>query len=129
MRRFLLLLLGVVLLSSQLLAQSRVITGRVTDANGAPIIGASVQVKGTKTGTVTNGDGTFSINVPANSKALTVSAVGQAAQEITIGSQNNLSVTLQAGAQQNLQEVVVVGYGTQRKRDVTGYVGTGKSSE
>jgi TonB-linked SusC/RagA family outer membrane protein len=120
MRRFLLLLLGVLLLSLQLLAQTRTITGKVTDASGVPIAGASVQVKGARTGTVTREDGTFSIAVPENSRTLTISAVGQAAQDVAIGNQTNLNVRLQAGNQQNLQEVVVVGYTTTTKQAFTG---------
>src|SRR6476469_7909845 len=122
MRKILMLLLGTLLLSLQLLAQNRTITGNVTDANGVAISGASIKVKGTSQGTVTGTDGSFSLSVPTNARTLVVSAVGQTAQEISIGNQSNLNVTLQAGAQQNLQEVVVVGYGTQRRKDVTGAV-------
>lgn len=122
MRKFLLLMLGSLLLCLQLLAQNRTVTGRVTDANGNPVSGASVQVQNTRIGTVTKDDGTFSIGVPANRRTLVVSAVGQATQEVTIDNQTNLAVTLQAGNQQNLQEVVVVGYGTQRRRETTGNV-------
>lgn len=129
MRKIFTLLLGTLLLSLQLLAQNRTITGRVTDANGAAIAGASVQVKGTKTGTVTATDGTYSLSVPANSRTLLISAVGQTEQEVSIGSQTSISVSLQAGKQQNLQEVVVVGYGTQRRRDVTGSVGTVRAAD
>jgi TonB-linked SusC/RagA family outer membrane protein len=121
MRKFLTLLLGVLLFSVQLLAQTRTVTGRVTDANGAPISGASVIIRGTTTGTVTSGDGTYSINVPANSR-LIFSAIGQTTQEMAVGSQSTINITLQAGAQQNMQEVVVVGYGTQRRQDLTGSV-------
>ncbi|MDQ3276931.1 MAG: SusC/RagA family TonB-linked outer membrane protein [Bacteroidota bacterium] len=121
MRKFLTLLLGVLLFSVQLLAQNRTVTGKVTDASGAPISGASVIIRGTTTGTVTGNDGSFSISVPANSR-LIISAVGQTTQELAVGSQTNLNVTLQAGAQQAMQEVVVVGYGTQRRQDLTGSV-------
>ncbi|RYZ62084.1 MAG: SusC/RagA family TonB-linked outer membrane protein, partial [Chitinophagaceae bacterium] len=93
---------------------------RVTDAAGNPIAGASVQVKGTSTGTVTTQDGTYSIAVPGTARTLTISAVGQATQEVNIGDQTTVSVTLQAGAQQNLQEVVVVGYSTTTRQAFTG---------
>jgi hypothetical protein len=76
MRRFLMLMLGMLLFCSQLLAQTRTVTGRVTDANGAPIAGASVLVHNTNVGTVTREDGTFSITVPANARVLHISAVG-----------------------------------------------------
>lgn len=122
MRKFLTLLLGVLLCSVQLLAQTRTVTGKVTDANGVPISGASVIIRGTTTGTVTGNDGSFSINVPANSR-LIISAIGQTTQEIAVGSnQSSVNVTLQTGAQQSMQEVVVVGYGTQRRQDLTGSV-------
>jgi len=98
----------------------RTITGRVTDANGNPVAGASVQIQNTKLGTVTKDDGSFSLNVPADGRTLVISAVGMAAQDVAIGSRTNLSVSLQANAGSNLQEVVVVGYGTQQKRAFTG---------
>lgn len=99
----------------------RTVTGRVTDASGAPIPNASVMVQNTKVGTVTKDDGSFSLTVPANGRVLVISAVGQAAQEITIGSQSNISVTLQAGSQQNLQEVVVTSMGIRRSEKALGY--------
>ncbi len=117
------------LLSLQLLAQSRTITGRVSDANGAPIVGASVQVKGTNVGTITRDDGTFTIAVPANGRTLTISAVGQNTQELAIGSQNAYTVTMQAGSQQNMQEVVVVGYASVNRRALTGSVSKVQATE
>ncbi len=114
------LMLGMLLFSLQLLAQNRTVTGRVTDANGVPVPGASIQVKGTSVGVVTKDDGTFAISVPANGRTLTVSAVGQATQELTIGSQNTINVTLQAGNQQSMQEVVVVGYTATTRQAFTG---------
>jgi TonB-dependent starch-binding outer membrane protein SusC len=121
MRKFLFLSCMLMLASLFSWAQ-RSITGRVIDANGNPIAGASIQVKSTSVGTVTKEDGTFSITVPANNRILTISAVGQTQQEITLGSQSAYSITLQTGNQQNLQEVVVVGYGTQRRTEITGNV-------
>jgi TonB-linked SusC/RagA family outer membrane protein len=118
------LMLGVLLLSLQLLAQTRTVTGRVTDANGAPLTGATVQIKNSRTGTVTKEDGTFSINVPANARTLVISAVGQAAQEVTIGNQTTLTVTLQAGSQQNMQEVIVTGYSRERRSQFAGSAST-----
>lgn len=117
MRRVLMLMLGMLLFGTQLLAQNRTISGRVTDASGAPVPNASVQVKGTTVGTVTTSDGTFSLSVPGTARTLVISSVGQTTQEITITNQSSYTVQLQAGAQQNLQEVVVVGYGTQQQRN------------
>lgn len=128
MRKFLATTLTMLLLSLQLLAQNRTVTGRVTDASGAPVAGASVQVKGTNVGTVTTNDGTYTINVPANGRALVVSGADVATQEITIGNQSSINVSLQA-ANRSLQEVVVVGYGTQRRGSVTGSQVSIKASE
>ncbi|NTS39665.1 SusC/RagA family TonB-linked outer membrane protein [Flavisolibacter sp. BT320] len=120
MRRILTLMLSMLLLSVQLLAQNRTISGKVTDAAGNPIAGASVQVKGTSTGTVTKDDGTFSIAVPNTARILTISAVGQATQELSLGEETNVTVSLQAGTQQAMQEVVVVGYSTTTRQAFTG---------
>lgn len=118
------LLTGLLLLANFLYAQNRTVTGRVTNATGSPVEGASVQVQNTQAGTVTREDGSFSLALPANARTLVISAIGMATQEITIGSQSNFAVTLRAGTEQNMQEVVVVGYGTQRRRTLTGAVST-----
>jgi TonB-dependent starch-binding outer membrane protein SusC len=105
-----------------LLAQNREITGRVTDSkDGAPVAGASVQPKGSNQGVSTGADGNFSISVAPNVTALVVSSVGYAEQEVNISGRNSVEISLVAtGA--DLSEVVVVGYGTVRKRDLTGAV-------
>ena len=97
------------------------ITGKVTSADGAGLPGASVLVKGTSTGVPTDIDGNYSIKVPSRQSILVFSMIGMTAQEIVVGSQTNLNITLQDDAR-SLNEVVVVGYGTQRKLDVTGSV-------
>lgn len=119
MRKFLMLMLGVLLLSSQLLAQNRTITGKLTDENGQPLVNASVTVKGTKAGTTTNARGEFSLNVPADGRTLVISSVGYQAKEIAVGSSNTITVSLSSESQ-NLAEVVVTGYGTQAKKSFTG---------
>lgn len=119
-------LFSILLLAGFASLAQRTITGRVTDVAGAPVSGASVQVQNTRVGTFTKDDGTFSITVPANGRRLLVTAVGMTAQEVTVGTENNLSVSMQAGSQQSLQEVVVVGYGTQRRREITGSLSTVK---
>lgn len=124
MRKVLLLMLGMLLLQLQLLAQGRVVTGKVTDANGNPIAGASVQVKNSSVGAVTNDDGSFSVNVPANGTTLVVSGVGKASQEIAIGNQSNITVSLQDTSNVSMPEVVVVGYGTQRRTSTAGSIST-----
>ncbi len=107
---------------SQTLAQnSRTVSGKVTDENGAPIPNASVIVKGTTTGTTTANDGTFSLKVPENSKTLIISSVNFMSVEVSISKTSTVSVSLQSSSA-NLEEVVVIGYGTQKKKEVTGSV-------
>lgn len=101
-------------------AADNTVTGTVLDASGNPVIGASVYVKGTTNGTITDQDGKFSIKVPANS-IIMISSIGYLTQEINIGTRNNINVTLRDD-QELLNEVVVVGYSTQRKVDLTGSV-------
>ena len=104
------------------LAQSKTITGRVTSAEepeGVP--GASVVVKGTTQGTITNLDGTYSISVPENATTLVFSFVGYLTKEMSIGSGSVINVTMDPDVKV-LSEVVVVGYGTQERREITGSV-------
>ena len=104
--------------STVAMAQGRV-TGTVVDAAGEPVIGASVMVKGTSTGSVTDFDGKFSIqNVPSGA-SLVISYVGYATQTVSTAGKSSINVTLQED-KQLLDEVVVVGYGVQKKSDVTG---------
>lgn len=98
----------------------RVITGTVVDEKGEALIGAAVLVKGTSTGTVSDINGGYSVNVPANGKILVFSYTGYNTLELEIGASNILDAKLQAGI--SLDEVVVVGYGAQAKRDVTGSI-------
>jgi TonB-dependent starch-binding outer membrane protein SusC len=95
------------------------ITGRVTNEAGDPIVGASVVVKGTTTGTTTDNGGNFSI-VAASGSTLVVSSVNFAEQEVRVGNSSTVSVKLLTSAEADLGEVVVIGYGTARKKDVTG---------
>ncbi|MDR3261757.1 MAG: SusC/RagA family TonB-linked outer membrane protein, partial [Tannerella sp.] len=98
----------------------RRVTGTVIDENGEPVIGANVVEKGTTNGTVTDVDGKFSVSV-SEKAVLQVSYIGYIGQEITVGNQTGLSITLKEDFQ-NLEEVVVVGYGVVKKRDLTGSV-------
>ena len=119
MRRFS-LLLGVVLLCVQLLAQQRTITGRVTDEKGEPVANASVTVKGTSIGTTTKSDGTYSIGAPAGAKALVISSIGLATEEIVIGGRNAIIISLKA-SDKTLEEVVVsTGYTREKKSQFAG---------
>lgn len=106
--------------SMPVLAQEKTIRGRVTNSAGAPISGASVQIKGTTTGTTTNNNGEYLISAPKGA-VLVISNIGFADQEITVADQVQINAQLTTAAK-DIAEVVVVGYGTQRKRDVTGSV-------
>lgn len=98
------------------------VTGKVTaGSDGSALPGASVLIKGTTTGVPTDIDGNYTIQVPTQESVLVFSMIGMTAQEIPVGTQTVLNVALQEDAK-SLNEVVVVGYGTQRKLDVTGSV-------
>lgn len=112
-------MLGMLLISAQLLAQNRTITGKVTDEKGNGIPNASVVVKGTTVGTSTDNTGSFSLSVPQSAKALLVSSVGMADKEISLTSGNSYSISLSASTT-NMQEVVVVGYTSTTKEAFTG---------
>ena len=99
-------------------AQKHKVTGVVQDASGEPLIGVTVAVNGSSTGTVTDIDGNFSLDVPSNA-TLTFSYVGYLSQKTVVGNQSSLNIVLEEDRQQ-IDEVVVVGYGVQRKSDVTG---------
>ncbi len=104
------------------------VTGTVKDANGEPMIGVSVVVDGTSIGGVTDINGNFTIQkVPANA-VLKVSYVGYKEQKVSVGSKNSVSITMQEDAM-GLDEVVVIGYGVVKKRDLTGSVASVKSED
>ena len=104
------------------------VSGKVTDTTGAPLPGVSIVIKGTSTGTITDANGNYSLsNVPSNA-TLQYSFVGMKMQEIAVGSNLTINVTL-AEESIGIEEVVAIGYGTQRKSDVTSSVSTVKSSE
>lgn len=126
-KRLLPALLVTLLLALQTFAQQRTITGRVTDNTGAPVAGATVTVKGTNIATSTGSDGTYRLNVPESAGTLVISAVGYGNVESAITG-STVDVGL-ATSQSNLNEVVVVGYGTARKRDLTGSVASVKSKD
>ena len=123
MRRFLLFLLGFVLLSTQVMAQNRTVSGRITDAQGNGIANATVAVAGSNTATVTASDGSFSLTLPANAKTIVVSSIGYRANEINLGTGTTYNVSLSSD-NQNMDEVVVVAYGAQKRESITGSVAT-----
>ena len=110
------------LLSSSMLAQNIKVHGVVKDGTGESVIGATVVQKGTGNGAITDFDGNFSLSVPSDA-ILTISYIGFATQDIHVNGQNNLSVVLHDNSQ-TLTEVVVIGYGTMRKSDLTGAIGS-----
>lgn len=97
------------------------ITGKVSDASGNPLAGASITIKGTSKGVTTNANGEYSISAPEKG-TLVISSVGFKTQEIVIGDQTTVDVYLEPSSTQQLNEVVVIGYGTASKRDLTGSI-------
>ncbi len=129
MRKHLCLLAGFLLSAQFLLAQNKTVIGKVTDSkDGVPIAGATIAVKGSRIGTVSGQDGTFSLSVPGSATTLTISVVGFETQDVAI-SGSSVQVSLKAGQSRNLDEVIVVGYGTKIKRDLTGNIARIKGAE
>lgn len=118
--RFSLVLLIVFIAVTSIKAQVKTVTGIIKDASGETIIGASVTVKGTKIATITDIDGKYKINIPPSGKTLVASYIGMETQEIVIKT-GLINITLYP-VDKSLDEVVVIGYGTQKKRDLTGSV-------
>jgi TonB-linked SusC/RagA family outer membrane protein len=110
----------IVIVPRNLLQQLR-ITGLVSDKSGAPLAGVNIVAVGTSVGVISGADGRYSIDVPADAKSLTFSFIGMETQNVEIGTRTSINVTLLESAI-GLEEVVVVGYGTQRKSDITGSV-------
>jgi TonB-linked SusC/RagA family outer membrane protein len=121
----LLLLIGFSLFSGALFAQSQTITGKVVDEKGEPLVGATVKVPGTTIAASANISGYFTLKVPTSTKSITISFIGyvDAVKTITPDTKNIGTVPL-AKNSKDLNEVVVVGYGTLRRQDVTGTVAT-----
>lgn len=116
----LLLVVQLVLLAGHAIAQNITVKGRVLKEDGQPVQKASVLVKGTSSGTTTDDNGDFTIAAPANG-TLVISAVDFVSQDVKINNRTSLSIRLLA-TDKSLEGVVVIGYGTQRRRDVTGSV-------
>jgi TonB-linked SusC/RagA family outer membrane protein len=101
--------------------QQKLLSGIVTDKNGAPLPGVNVSVTGTTLGAITDMEGKYNVTVPQDAKSLTFSFIGMEQQQITIGTQTQINVIMIESAV-GLEEVVVIGYGTQKKVDLTGSV-------
>ncbi|RXF68805.1 SusC/RagA family TonB-linked outer membrane protein [Arcticibacter tournemirensis] len=122
-KRLLTLVMSMVFMIVQVMAQQKTVTGRVTSADdGSPLPGVSVKVRGTSAGASTDVDGRFSIKV-SSGQVLVFSFVGSVPQERTVGKDNVINVRLSSDSK-TLNEVVVVGYGTQKKANLTGSVST-----
>ncbi len=123
-----LLSLFLILLTVMLYAQERTISGQVTNESGTGIPGVSVVVTGTTTGAITDVNGDYSISVPENATQLMFSFIGMVTQVIEIGDQTTISTTMEEDAI-GLDEVVVIGYGTAKKKDLTGAIVNVQSEE
>ncbi|MDZ4792787.1 MAG: TonB-dependent receptor plug domain-containing protein, partial [Bacteroidota bacterium] len=111
-------------------AQDKVVTGKVTDSkDGSPVFGASVQPKGSRSGTSTKTDGTFSLSVGSGVSILLITSIGYEAQEVSIEGKSSVDISFVATFGSNLNEVVVTGYGTSRKRDLTGSITSVKAKD
>jgi TonB-linked SusC/RagA family outer membrane protein len=120
-------LVFVLALSSLGWSQTRMITGTVTDMNGEPLVGATVKIKNTQLGTVTDMDGRFSLEVTPND-VLEITYVGYQGQKISVGSNTSLTIQLSEDIKM-IDELVVVGYGVQKKSDLTGSISTIKPKD
>lgn len=123
----LLLNLLLVLLVQFSWAQENIISGTVTDEKGLPVSGASIVLKGTTTGVITNVKGTFKIKVPSASSILTISSIGYATQDV-VASSSVLKISLQS-ISNVLNDVVVIGYGTVKRKELTGSISTVSSKD
>lgn len=103
------------------------VKGKVTNTDGEPLGGVSIIVKGTADGTTTDEDGNFALSVPAESSVLVISFVGFATQEVVVGKTTQFNIQLAPAGASDLADVVVIGYGTRKKSDLTGAVGTVRS--
>ncbi len=116
------LLIIFIIFSTEAWAQKKTVTGTIVDANNIPIIGANIVEKGTTNGIVTNNEGFYSLNVD-NNATLQISFIGYLAQEISVTGRTTVDITLQEDVQ-SLDEVIIVGYGSLRRANLTGAVST-----
>ncbi|WP_460674910.1 SusC/RagA family TonB-linked outer membrane protein [Larkinella ripae] len=106
----------------------RTLNGKVTDESNSPLPGVSIVLKGTQRGTVSDANGQYKLEVPESGAVLVFSFVGYLSQEVSVGSRASVDISLKAD-DKVLEEIVVIGYGTARKSDLTGAVGTVKEAE
>src|SRR5690348_16030292 len=125
------ILLLIILVSSwlpQLFAQGRSVSGKVTDSNGEAVVGANIVEKGTDNHAITDSRGMFTITISRSNSLLRISCIGFTTREVTAGKTANLQVVLNSD-RTSLGEVVVVGYGTQKKASVVGAISQVKATE
>ena len=128
MRKFVAILLGAILVVTQVAAQNKTIKGRVTEDGKKPLSNASIIVKGTTVAAKTNEEGYYSITIPVNGRVLKFSSLNFEDQEVNIGSKSEINVIL-VNTVSDLQQVIVTGYGTTKKATNTGSIATVKASE
>ncbi len=128
MRYFLAFTVFLFFFSAAAFSQQKTVTGRVTDQESRPLFNATVTVKGTNISTTTNADGQYSITLPVHANTLVFSYVGYQVNEATIQGNNSLSVTMQPQSN-SMNEVVVIGYGVSKRKDVTGAVSSVTASQ
>lgn len=116
-----LLLCGIVI-PSEVMAQSTTVTGKVIGGDGTPVAGVTVQEKGSPTGTATDASGDFSLSVSGTNATLNFSSLGYKAQSMALAGKSNVTIVMQGEAAKELEQVVVIGYGTANKRDLTGSI-------
>jgi TonB-dependent starch-binding outer membrane protein SusC len=120
--RYCALFLFLFIAAGNIMAQKVSVNGIITDAtNGLPLFGVSIGITGTTTGTISDADGKFSIQVPSKEAVLVFTSVGYKPQQIVVGENTQLNIALVLEMTQ-LEQIVVVGYGTQRKKDLTGSI-------
>lgn len=114
--------------SGKVQASRHRVTGRVTDANNEPLIGVSIVIQGNSGGTITDIDGRYTLEEVDADATLVFSYIGYVSQKIVVGNQQTLNVQMKED-NQTLEEVVVIGYGVQKKRDMTGSIASIKSKD
>ena len=128
MRYIILLLLTLTSMQAFQLNESIKITGTITDSKGYPLEGVVVRIKETKTATLTDANGVFTIFIPNENSVLEINYIGYQSTEIKPGNKRQLKISLKSATTKDLDEVVVIGYGTQRKKDMPGAVAENKTA-
>ena len=122
------LVFAIMLFANQIMAQDRKLTGKIIGADSQPIPGTNVSVKGTTNGTISDANGNFSISVKDANDVIVISAIGYKPQSITVGDQTTLNVTMEEDIS-SLNEVIVMGYTSENRRETTGSVSTVKAKD